>query len=79
VAHAFARSLQQTGRIFQHRTVEEANVYVISEGVDVSEGRVINTGDWASVVHQLSDVGATLPHPREPLVRNLSQLIPLTA
>jgi hypothetical protein len=79
VAHAFARSLQEAGRVLQRRTMEEADVHVISERVDVSEGRVLDTGDRAAVVHQLPHVVATLPHSREPLFCERPQLIPLAA
>jgi hypothetical protein len=78
VPHAFARSLQQSGRIFEQRAVEEPDVDVIFECVDVPEGRVVDAGGRHSVVHQLAHVAATLPHACKPLLHKRSEVVALS-
>jgi hypothetical protein len=70
VPHTFATSLQQTGGIREHRTVEKADIDMAFESVDVRKRRIFYTCDRTSIVHQLSDIVTALSHLRKPLLRN---------
>src|ERR1700729_3093427 len=74
VPHAFAASQQQSGWILEQRATEEADVDMTFERVDVTERRITDTGDRATIVHQLADIVPALPHHQEPPSRERSQL-----
>ena len=74
MAHALARSFQQSLSIFKVSATKKPHVDVISKDTDVAEGRIADTGGGVSVMHQLHDVVPAFPHPNEPLKRDRPQL-----
>jgi hypothetical protein len=62
VAPALAGSVQQSSRILQQRTKEEADVDVIFERVDVAERRVVDAGRRTTVVHSSRTGAAKIIH-----------------
>lgn len=66
VAHAFAGTLKQAGRIRQGGAVEEADRRVAGERIDVSEGGIADAGGWHVVVEGFAHVFAKCPHMVEP-------------
>jgi hypothetical protein len=53
--------------------LEKTHVYVRSEGIDVSEGRISQTCDWAAVMQKLSHFVSAFSHDLKPLMRDGSQ------
>lgn len=54
--HAFAGAFQQTGRVVQRRTVEEADIHMGAEGVDVIKRRVSHTRRGMVILRKLSHI-----------------------
>jgi len=79
VTPALARSLQQTSRVLQRRTEEEANVDVVLVCVDVAEARITDAGGRTPVVHEFAHVIGTSPHAREPGLYERPQIRALRA
>ena len=73
--HVLAGTLKQTRGIVQRRAVKEADIDVIPEGVDVSKRRILHACDGATIVHELADVGAAVPHVFKPGPRQPSQFV----
>src|ERR1700704_6668874 len=73
MAHELAGALQQAGRIRQHCAVKESHVYMRSEYIDVSEGRVPQTCNRTAVMQKLPDFVAAFSHHLKPLMRDGSQ------
>src|SRR5208337_2502190 len=73
MTHEPAGALQQAGRIRQRRAVKKPNVYVGVEYIDVTEGRVSQTGNRTAVMQKLADFVPACSHHRKPLTRDGSQ------
>ena len=73
MAHEFAATLEQAGRIGQGCALEESYVHVRGEYIDVCEGRVSETGNGAAVVEEFADFVAADSHHVEPAMRDGSQ------
>jgi len=73
MAHELAAPLQQTGRIRQRCAAKEAYVYVRSEYIHVTEGRIAQTCDWTAIMQKLPDFIAAFAHHLKPLKRDGSQ------
>src|SRR5450432_1713072 len=68
MAHELSCALQQAGRIRQRRAVKEPHVYVRGEYIDVAEGRISQTCNWAAVMQKLPDFVAAFSHHLKPLM-----------
>src|SRR5258708_25584942 len=73
MTHELAGALQQAGRIRHRCAVKEPHVYVRSEYIDVSEGRVSQTCNRTAVMQKLPDFVAAFSHHLKPLMRDGSQ------
>src|SRR5216684_3667024 len=73
MTHELACALQQAGRIRQRCAVKEPHVYVRGEYIDVAEGRISQTCNWAAVMQKLSDFVPAFSHHFKPLTRDGSQ------
>src|ERR1700756_1342409 len=73
MAQELAGPLQQAGRIRQLCAVQEPHIYVRSEYIDVAEGRISQTGNWAAVMQKLPDFVSAFSHHLKPLMRDSSQ------
>src|SRR6184192_3970596 len=73
MTHELAGTFQQAGRIRQRCALKEPHVYVRGEYIDVSEGRISQTGNRTAVMQQLPDFVAALPHHLKPLMCDGSQ------
>src|SRR5438034_4182168 len=73
MAHELAGALQQAARIRQRCAVKEPHVYVRSEYIDVTEGRISKTCNWTAVMQKLPDFVPALSHYLKPLMRDGSQ------
>ncbi len=73
VAHELAGALQQAEWIGQRGTVKEPQVDVRSEDIDVAKGRISETGNRTTVVHELADLVAAIAQRLKPVTRDRSQ------
>src|SRR5258708_34873789 len=73
MTHELAAALQQASRIRQRCAVKEPHVYVRSEYIDVTEGRVSQTYNRTAVMQKLPDFVPALSHRIKPLMRDGSQ------
>src|ERR1700686_966946 len=73
MTHELAGALQQASRIRECCAVKEPDVYVRSEYIDVSEGRVSQTCNRTAVMQKLPDFVPTFSHHLKPLKRDGSQ------
>ena len=71
--HEPAVALQQAGGIGQGRALEEADVYVRSEYVDVTEGCISQARNGTAVMQELANFVAAVSHDLKPLLRTGSQ------
>lgn len=74
VPHALARSLQQTAGVLERCAVEKTDVDMAFEGIDVPERRILRACDWATIVHQFSNISTAAAHLLKPFLRNRPQL-----
>jgi hypothetical protein len=74
VAHELAGALQQAEWIGQRGTVKEPQVDVRSEDIDVAKGRISETGNRTTVVHELADLVAAIAQRLKPVTRDRSQV-----
>jgi hypothetical protein len=70
VSHAFTGAFQQAQGIHQLGSMEKADVRVGPKDVDVAKWRIFHTRHRTSVMHELADIVAALPHAGEPTARN---------
>ena len=73
--HALAGALQKARGIGERRTVEEADIDVISKGIDVPKRRVLHACGGAAIVHKFADVGAAAAHMVKPGLRHPPQFV----
>src|SRR4029077_16692298 len=73
MAHEFAGTLQQAGRIGQGCAVKETHVNVQMEYIDVAKGRISQTCNRAAVIQKRPDFFPAFSHHLKPLTRNGSQ------
>ena len=73
VTHELAVPLQQTCRVRERRALKESHVHVRSENIDVAEGRVSETCNWAAIMEELADFVAAFSHHVKPFMRDVSQ------
>src|SRR5579863_2919334 len=73
VAHVFAGSLQQTGRVRQRRDAKESHVYVRSEYIHVAEGRIAQACNRTAVMKELPNLVPASSHHLKPLTRDGAQ------
>ena len=73
MAHEPAGALQQVSRIRQRGALKEPHVYVRSEYIDVTEGRISQTCNRAAVMQKLPDFVPAFSHHFKPVMRYGSQ------
>jgi hypothetical protein len=73
MAHELAGALQQAGRIWQRCALKESHVYVRSEYIDVTEGRISQTCHRTAVMQKFPDFVPAFSHHLKPLMRDGSQ------
>lgn len=73
VAHEFAGTQENAGRIGESIAVKEADVDVGGEDVDVGEGCVAEAGDGAAVMEDLADFIAAFAHDGEPMLGDVAE------
>jgi hypothetical protein len=73
MTHELAGALQQASRIRQCCAVKEPHVYVFSEHIHITEGRISQTGNRTAVMQKLPDFVPALSHHLKPLLRDGSQ------
>src|SRR5579859_2848223 len=77
MAHELAGALQQSGWIRQRCTVKEPHVYVRSECIYITEGRIAQACNWTPVMQKLPDFVPAFAHHFKPLRRDGSQFTPM--
>src|SRR5690349_8297115 len=77
MSHVLAPPVQESGRIGQVRSMEEANVHVVLEDPDVAERRVLDARCRKTIMKDFSNVGAAASHAHKPRVRKCAKLIRL--
>src|SRR5690349_17285678 len=77
--HSSACAFEQTVRVLQRGSLEEADIDVAPERVDVAERDVLHAGNGTAIVNKFADVVAARPHPRKPWTREGGQLLRLLA
>jgi hypothetical protein len=73
MAHELTGAFQQARRISQRRALKESHIDMRSEYIDVTEGRVAQTGNRTAVMQKLPDLVPAFSHHPKPLIRNGSQ------
>src|SRR5580704_8749741 len=73
MAHELAGALQQVSGIRQGCALKEAHVYMRIKYIDVAEGRISQTCNWAAVMQKLPDFVPAFSHHLKPLMRNRPQ------
>jgi hypothetical protein len=75
VPHAFAGSLQKTGRVVERRPVEEADIHMSTEGVDVPKCRVSHARSGVAIMQKLANIRSAAAHLLKPWLADPSQFV----
>jgi hypothetical protein len=75
MAHAFAGTLQQPGRIVEGRSMEKADIYMSTEGVDVPKRRIPYARSGMAIVQKLANIRSAGAHPVKPWQGERSQRV----
>ncbi len=73
--HSFAGAFQKACRVVERRPIEEADIYMRTEGVDVPKRRVVHTRRGMAILQKFANVGSAAAHLLKPWLGDPSQLV----
>ncbi len=78
MSHSLARALKNVTWIIEKCSVKKSGIHVSLKNIYITKGRIVHTGDGASIVEKFPDIIATLAKSGEPLSRYCEELAGLT-
>lgn len=74
MTHVLSGALQEARWIRQGGTLKEPHIHMRGEDIDIGERSITKTCDWASIVHQFTNLVSAASHHPEPGTGDIPEL-----